>query len=144
MNLFLEHTQAVTRRHFLRSCQLGIGSIALGSLMGRPLLGAEASDGLANPLAPKSPPLPAKAKSVIYLHMAGSPTQLEMFDYKPELKKYDGQECPAHLLEGKRFAFIQGVPRMLGTPYEFKQYGQAGTCLNRLLKINSMQKPCKA
>ena len=133
MNLFLEHTRAVTRRHFLRSCQLGIGSIALGSLMGRPLLGAEASDGLANPLAPKSPPLPAKAKSVIYLHMAGSPTQLEMFDYKPELKKYDGQECPAHLLEGKRFAFIQGVPRMLGTPYEFKQYGQAGTWVSELL-----------
>ena len=133
MNWLHERTQAITRRHFFRSCQVGIGSMALASLAGRALFGSQSPDKFTNPLAVKVPPLPAKVKSVIYLHMAGSPTQLELFDYKPELKKYDGKECPANLLEGKRFAFIEGVPRMLATPYEFKQHGQAGTWVSELL-----------
>ena len=68
---------------------------------------------------------PAKAKSVIYLHMAGAPSQLELFDYKPDLMKLDGQDCPPSLLEGKRFAFIRGVPKMLGPQANFKQRGQS-------------------
>jgi hypothetical protein len=93
---------------------------------------AQASDST-NPLLPKKPHHEAKAKSVIYLHMAGSPSQLELFDWKPELVKYDGQDCPEHLLKGKRFAFIKGVPRMMGTPYKFAQHGQSGTWMSELL-----------
>ncbi|MBI1357771.1 MAG: DUF1501 domain-containing protein [Acidobacteria bacterium] len=86
-----------------------------------------------NPLAPKQPHFDPKAKAVIYLHMAGSPTQLELWDPKPTLQKYDGQDCPQELLEGKRFAFIKGVPKLLGTPYQFKKHGQAGTAVSELL-----------
>lgn len=106
-----------TRRHFLQGCGLGLANMFL----------AEAQTG-------SSARLPAaKAKSVIYLHMAGSPSQLELFDYKPELVKFNGKPCPDELLKGKRFAFIKGVPKMLGTPYRFKQHGQSGTWLSELL-----------
>lgn len=70
---------------------------------------------------------PAKAKRVIYLHMAGSPSQLDLFDYKPELEKLNGKDCPQSFLEGKRFAFIQGVPKMLGPQFEFEQVGESGS-----------------
>ncbi|RYD48223.1 MAG: DUF1501 domain-containing protein, partial [Verrucomicrobiaceae bacterium] len=80
----------------------------------------------ANPLAPDLPGFTAKAKRVIYLHMAGAPSQHELFDYKPDLLKLDGKECPKEFLEGKQFAFIQGVPKMLGPQFNFKQHGQSG------------------
>ncbi len=76
------------------------------------------------------PMFPGKAKSVIYLHMAGAPSQLELFDYKPELMKMDGQDCPQSLLEGKRFAFIRGVPKMLGPQAKFKQHGESGAWIS--------------
>jgi hypothetical protein len=76
---------------------------------------------------------PGKARAVIYLHMAGAPSQLELFDYKPELQKLDGQDCPPSLLEGKRFAFIKGVPKMLGPQATFGQYGQSGTWVSDYL-----------
>ena len=79
----------------------------------------------AHPLEPKLPPFAGKAKSVIYLHMAGAPSQLELFDYKPELMKMDGQDCPPSLLAGKRFAFIRGVPKMLGPQARFAQWGES-------------------
>lgn len=81
----------------------------------------------------KAPHHKPKAKSVIYLHMAGGPSQLELFDPKPELQKHNGTDCPQHLLEGKRFAFIKGVPQLLGTPYRFQQAGQSGTSVSELL-----------
>ena len=115
-----------TRRHFLSGCQLGLASMFLGSL--------RADSGASrDPLAPRTPDHPAKAKSVIYLHMAGGPSQLELFDPKPELQKHDGADCPQHLLEGKRFAFIKGVPQLLGTPYKFAKAGQSGTWVSELL-----------
>lgn len=67
-----------------------------------------------DPLSSLAPPKPAKVKRVIYLHMVGAPSQLELFDYKPDLNTLDGKECPQSFLEGKRFAFINGTPRMLG------------------------------
>jgi hypothetical protein len=79
-----------------------------------------------DPLAPRPPHFPGKAKRVIYLHMAGAPSQLELFDYKPELVKLNNQLCPPSLLEGKRFAFIRGTPKMLGPQANFKQRGQSG------------------
>jgi hypothetical protein len=118
-----------TRRHFLKESAMGLGALALGSLIGcRPGSSANFSSipfDPAHPLAPKLPPFPGKARSVIYMHMAGAPSQLELFDYKPVLKKLDGQDCPPSLLEGKRFAFIRGVPKMLGPQANFNQFGES-------------------
>jgi uncharacterized protein (DUF1501 family) len=76
---------------------------------------------------------PGKARSVIYLHMAGAPSQLELFDYKPELARLDGQDCPPSLLEGKKFAFIRGIPKMLGPQASFRQHGQSGAWISNYL-----------
>ena len=119
--------QFYTRRHFLKESAMGLGALALGSLIGC-RTGSSSSNiafDAAHPLAPKLPPFPGKARAVIYLHMAGAPSQLELFDYKPELMKLNGQDCPPSLLEGKRFAFIRGVPKMLGPQANFNQYGQS-------------------
>ena len=116
-----------TRRHFLKESAMGLGGLALGALLGchRPAGSSMSVFDAAHPLAPKAPPFPGKAKSIIYLHMAGAPSQLELFDYKPELMKMDGQDCPESLLAGKRFAFIRGVPKMLGPQAKFAQYGES-------------------
>lgn len=116
-----------TRRHFLKESAMGLGALALGSLFGCRNAAPynEMPFDAAHPLLPKSPHFPGKAKSVIYLHMAGAPSQLELFDYKPELMKMDGQDCPPSLLEGKRFAFIRGVPKMLGPQAVFQQHGES-------------------
>src|SRR4030095_1807906 len=120
--------QFYTRRHFLKESAMGLGALALGSL-----IGCKSNTSISpnnyfdptHPLAPKLPPFPGKARAVIYMHMAGAPSQLELFDYKPILKKLDGQDCPQSLLEGKRFAFIRGVPKMLGPQAKFEQHGES-------------------
>jgi hypothetical protein len=81
-------------------------------------------------MAPKPSHFLGKAKRVIYLHMAGAPSQLELFDYKPELAKLNGLDCPQSLLEGKKFAFIRGTPKMLGPQANFRQHGQSGTLIS--------------
>ena len=78
------------------------------------------------PLGVLPPQFAPRAKRVIYLHMAGAPSQLELFEHKPELTRFDGQDCPASLLAGKRFAFLTGVPKLLGAQYPFHQAGQSG------------------
>ena len=137
--LLREAQQAVlqlhTRRHFLKESAMGLGALALGSLFG---CGTKSSTNdivfdPAHPLLPKMPHFPGRAKSVIYLHMAGAPSQLELFDFKPELMKMDGQDCPQSLLEGKRFAFIRGVPKMLGPQAKFAQHGQSGAWISENL-----------
>src|SRR3982750_3424240 len=105
-----------SRRHFIKESAMGLGALALGSMLAgcgskSPTYNNIVFDP-AHPLEPKLPMFPGKAKSVIYLHMAGAPSQLELFDYKPELMKLNGQDCPPSLLEGKRFAFIRGIPKM--------------------------------
>jgi hypothetical protein len=131
--LVKEAQQAVlqmhTRRHFIKESAMGLGALALGSLFAS--CSNKSSHNKitfdpAHPLLPKLPPFAAKAKSVIYLHMAGAPSQLELFDYKPELMKMDGQDCPQSLLQGKKFAFIRGVPKMLGPQAKFAKHGQCG------------------
>src|SRR3954471_10015144 len=127
-----------TRRHFLKECAFGFGSLALGSLLQSCGLGTASTTSNplfdpAHPLAPKMPQFAPKAKSVIYLHMAGAPSQLELFDYKPTLQKYTGKPCPDEYLKGKRFAFIKGVPNMLGTPFKFSRHGQSGMELSELI-----------
>ncbi len=86
-----------------------------------------------DPLALHPPHFAPKAKRVIFLHMAGAPSQLELFDYKPTLARLDGERCPDSLLEGKRFAFIRGVPKMLGPQATFRQHGQSGAWVSNHL-----------
>lgn len=133
--------QNLTRRHFLMDCVSKVGGLAMAPL----LFGCEPeqlikkSSGLnlserdLNPLAPLPPPFVGKAKSIIYLHMAGAPSQLELFDYKPELAKYHDKDCPESLLEGRKFAFIRGVPKMLGPQAQFAQHGQSGAWVSDYL-----------
>jgi len=84
-------------------------------------------------MAPRKPMFPAKAKAVIYLHMAGSPSQIDLFEHKPMLAKLHGQPCPKQYLEGKRFAFIKGVPKMLAPQFKYAQHGQSGQWISELL-----------
>ena len=123
----LQHELLRTRRHFFRNCQMGIGGMALSSL-----LTSEASAAVRPLLARESHHEPA-AKNVIFLHMAGSPPHLDLFDYKPELVKRTGQDCPDEYLAGRRFAFTSGVPKLLGTPRRFKQHGESGTWMSDAL-----------
>ena len=112
--------------------------MALSSLWGE---GAVQAAGqvprLANPLAPKPPHFAAQAKSVIYLFMAGGPSQLELFDYKPKLQEYNNQPIPQSYLEGKRFAFMDRFtkepPKLLGTRRRFRRYGESGAWVSELL-----------
>lgn len=133
----LEALQNISRRHFLRESAAGLGAVALGSIMSACGSGnqkvAPTLSQITDPMFPKPPHFPGKAKHVIYLHMAGAPSQLELFDFKPELKKLDDQLCPPSLLEGKRFAFIRGVPRMLGPQAHFKQHGESGATISENL-----------
>ena len=117
--------QALTRRYFLRESGLGLASIALSALShDRLLAGGE---------APRLTHFAPKAKRIIYLFMAGGPSQVDLLDYKPKLKQFSGQSIPAELLENERFAFIRGVPKLLGSPYEFKRHGESGTYVSSLL-----------
>jgi hypothetical protein len=112
-----------------------VGALALNSLLERAGMAASSASPKAgdNPLVPKAAPLAAKAKSVIYLDMSGAPPTLDLFDWKPKLVELNMQPCPEELLKGKRFAFIKGVPKILGSPYKFKQHGQAGAWVSEML-----------
>lgn len=120
---------AQTRRHFFRDCGVGVGRIALASLL------ADSLRADSNPMAAKQPHFPAKAKSIIYLFMAGGPSQLDLFQYKPKLKELDGQKPPESFLKGKRFAFMERMAnqKMLGSPWKFSQHGQSGSWISELL-----------
>ena len=129
---------AQTRRHFFRQCQVGVGGIALSSLLAHELGGSElgsSSTTLRNPLQPTAPHFPPKAKSVIYLFMAGGPSQLELFDYKPKLQELNGKPIPQSYVEGKRFAFMNTSNGMnlLGTRKKFRQHGQSGAWVSDML-----------
>lgn len=117
------------RRALLHKGGLGLGAAALSSLLARDLPAAPTTD----PTLPRDPHFAPKAKHVIYLHMIGAPSQLDLFDYKPELQKRDGQACPPELLEGKRFAFIGTENELQGSPFKFKQHGQSGIWMSELL-----------
>lgn len=128
MNPSIERLKWQTRRHFLKTSSLCLGSVAMAAFSRSSTL--KASKGFPNPLAPVQPHFAAKAKHVIYLHLTGSPPHLDLFDYKPELVKRDGQPCPDEFTEGKRFAFTSGTPLLMGTPRTFKQCGQSGMWLS--------------
>ena len=123
-----------TRRHFLKECTLGLGGIALGSFLNscssKNVSFNYNADRSLNPLAPIAPPFSPKVKSVIYLHMVGAPSQLELFDYKPELQKLHNKPCPESLIAGKQFAFIEGTPNMLGPQATFSKQGESGNWIS--------------
>jgi hypothetical protein len=124
MEALERNLQLRTRRHFFRDCGLGVGKIALTSL-------------LADSAFAKKPDFPAKIDHVIYLFMAGGPSQLELFDYKPGLIKWDAQPTPESVLKGKRFAFMdtfaKETPKLLGTRRQFQQHGKSGIWMSELL-----------
>ena len=125
----------VTRRHFFQDCRLGVGKVALASLLAnsyRPTAMAAPAAG-ANPLAPRPPQHTPKAKAVIHLFMAGAPSQLDLFDYKPKLKEYEGRPVPAEIVGGQRYAFIRPDAHCLGPQFPFARHGQAGTELSSAL-----------
>ena len=129
MNVYFRNLGHLTRRHFLSTSGIGLGAMALSSLSGSP---ARASIGIdpIQPMALRPPHHEPKARRVIYLHLTGSPPNLDIYDYKPELVNRHGQDCPQSFLEGKTFAFTSGIPKLLGTPRRFAQYGESGTWLS--------------
>lgn len=131
----LWQTRAVTRRTFLAGAGFSLGSIALGGLLGRavPARAALGPAGSTNPLAARRPRFTPKARSVIYLHMSGAPPSLDLFDWKPKLVELHMKPCPEVLLKGQRFAFIKGVPKMLGSPYQFSQVGRCGMWASEMI-----------
>ena len=124
----------LNRRHFFSRCSIGLGSVALGSLLSEQ--GIAVPDlALKNPLEPKKTHFPAKAKSVIYLFMAGGPSQLDLFEHKPRLNALNGQPIPESYTAGKRFAFMNSSHRsnLLGTRFNFQRHGNSGAWVSDLL-----------
>lgn len=135
-----------TRRHFFGQCGIGLGSIALSQLLRRDAAGVEpnpnTSGDAANigvkidptrPMAARPGHFPGTAKNVIFLFMAGGPSQLDLFDDKPKLRELSGQTPPESLLAGKRFAFLKGNEKLLGSPSKFQRHGQCGMPICDLL-----------
>jgi hypothetical protein len=130
-----------TRRHFFAECGIGLGAMALATLAepGRSLAGEPVAkrSPRGNPLAPRPGHFPARVRRVIYLFMAGGPSQLDLFDYKPELQKRHGEPLPESILAGKRFAFMDSFtkepPKLLATRRAFRQHGQSGAWVSECL-----------
>jgi len=130
-HLLNEYSKRVTRRWFFKQCGVGLGAIALGEL-----LTAEQSKAAvlpANPLAPRPPHFRATAKRVIHLFMAGAPSQLDLFDYKPKLAELAGKPLPPSVIGGQRYAFIRPDAAVLGPQFKFARYGQCGAELSEVL-----------
>ena len=133
-----EILQQITRRTLFMKVGYGLGNVALASLMADPAFGfmvaQQKKKPTVGPLSPKAPHFKAKAKSIIYLFMAGAPSQLDLFEPKPILNKFDGDVCPEEYIKGERFAFIRGgKPKLLGSPHSYKQYGKSGHSISALL-----------
>ena len=118
----------LARRWFLKDCGVGLGAIAAAQLMAQ-----DSSAAVKDALGSKQPHFPGKAKNVIYLFMAGAPSHLELFDYKPQLAKFDGTLPPAELLDGYRAAFINPNSKLLGPKFTFARHGQSGAEISEVL-----------
>src|SRR5919112_5999275 len=126
---------ATTRRHFFGECGVGVGKIALASLLSDVAsTGAFASPtGPVDSLAPRAPHFTPKAKRVIHLFMAGAPSQLDLFDPKPELAKLEGKPLPPSVYGNQRYAFIRPDAAVLGPRFKFSKHGQSGQELSEVL-----------
>lgn len=121
-----------TRREFLKFTGTGIGALGLASALNNNSLYASPSTDSLSFLTPHFLP---KAKNVIYIHLVGGPSHLELFDHKPELIRRDGQKCPDHMFKGKQLAFIRDHPTLLGTRFKYNKYGQGGLELSEHLPL---------
>ncbi|MCA9000136.1 MAG: DUF1501 domain-containing protein, partial [Planctomycetaceae bacterium] len=124
--------QSVTRRHFFENCGVGLGKVALASLLAQSLP-VQSSLAATSPFAPKDGHFPAKVKRVIYLFMAGAPSQLEMFDYKPKLAELEGKPIPPSVIQGQRYAFIQPDAAVLGPRFKFAKHGDSGAEISEVM-----------
>src|SRR5947207_3286449 len=126
-----ERYKMTTRRRLLQQSALGLGAMALGSLLNERSIAAPAPRPIAGPSVAHFAP---RAKSVIYLHMVGAPSHLDLLEHKPALNKYHGQPCPDDLLtKGQQFAFIRGHPNLMGSPFQFQPHGRSGIEVSELL-----------
>ena len=126
--------RGVTRRHFFGQCGVGVGKIALASLLtGVTSSAARARAAPANPLAARPPHYAPRAKSVIHLFMAGAPSQLDLFDHKPKLTEYAGKPIPPEVVGGQRYAFIRPDAAALGPVFKFAKHGESGAELSEAL-----------
>jgi hypothetical protein len=121
---------AITRRHFFQTCGVGVGKAALASLLVEKASAAELSR---SPTMPKSPHFPARAKRVIHLFMAGAPSQLDLFDYKPRLAQLEGKPLPPSVIGNQRYAFIRSDAGVLGPRFKFQKHGQCGAEISEVM-----------
>src|SRR5437867_5281976 len=129
-----ETAKLIARRWFFHQCGVGLGSMALASLLGAgQALGGAARPAAVNPLAPRLPQFPGKARRVIYLFMGGAPSQLDLFDSKPSLKKYNGQPVPKEVVMGQKYAFIKPDAALFASDFKFAKHGQCGAELSEAL-----------
>ncbi len=129
-----EARQLITRRYFFKECGVGLGLMALASLLrDNDVFAAAAPSSAANPFAPRAPHFPARAKHVIYLFQAGGPSQLDLFNYRPALQKYDGQSIPAEIVKDQRYAFIKPDAALFASKFKFAKYGNCGAELSEAL-----------
>jgi Protein of unknown function (DUF1501) len=133
--LAAERARYLSRRWFFRDCTLGLGSIALASMMAEnaSAAAATAAPKAVDPLLPRKPHFAPKAKSVIYLFMAGAPSQLELFDHKPTLAKYNGRPVPKDVLGGQTYAFIKPDSAIYAPEFKFAQHGKSGAWISEAL-----------
>jgi len=120
-----------TRREFLKFTGTGIGALGLASALNNNLYAASNNESVSF----LNPHFVPKAKNVIYIHLVGGPSHLELFDHKPELIRRDGQKCPDHMFKGKQLAFIRDHPTLLGTRFKYNKYGQGGLELSEHLPL---------
>ncbi len=127
--------RANSRRWFLKQCGVGLGKIAAASLLADSLVGRSgaASVSATEALRPRAPHFQGKARHVIHLFMAGAPSQLDLFDYKPELKKLEGHPLPPSVIGGQRYAFIRSDANVLGPQFTFSKRGQSGAEISEVL-----------
>src|SRR5262245_38323357 len=135
MNLYEEILKLRTRRQLFKDSITGLGTIALASLLSEdfPAAPSKPESESADPLRPRAPHFTPRARNIIYLHMAGAPSTLDMFDYKPRLNQLNGQYCPESYIRGQQFAFIKGKPKLLGTPHRFAPRGESGQVISDIL-----------
>ncbi len=133
--ILLEGKKFITRRHFFKNCGVGLGSVALTSLLNEKLFAAQQQGNAlaSNPLAPKQPHFPGKAKRVIYVFQAGGPSHLDLFDYKPALVKYNGQKPPEEMLKGIQNVFINRDAALYASEFKFARHGQSGAEISEVL-----------
>jgi hypothetical protein len=125
-----ESLHDMTRRQFFQDCGVGVGKIALASLLAG---GAGRAAAFANPMSARLSHFAPKAKHVIYLFMSGAPSQLDLFDYKPELVKFDGVPVPPEVVKDQRYAFIKPDAALMSSRFKFSRYGQSGAELSEML-----------